>query len=87
MVAEALSTVDALIDALGGTTAVADFLRVVPSAVSNARRDRRLPERWRYKLSRWSVERGLIVDPAVFEDPPAALSPPPARRKREGAAA
>lgn len=74
------STVDHLVEALGGTTEVAAFLGVVPTAVSNARAHNRIPEAWKYRLAKLCKERRVKGYDEVF-DAPFTL----ARPKRESA--
>jgi len=60
-----LTTADAVIDALGGTKAVADLLSVGPSSVSNYRR-LGFPARAHFVLAKTCEARGLDVADAVF---------------------
>jgi hypothetical protein len=64
-----IKTVDALVEALGGTTAVAEMLGIGPSAVSNARAEKKLRESWKYRLSQECEARGIEVDRKLFERP------------------
>ena len=60
-----LTTANAVIDALGGTKAVADLLSVGPSSVSNYRR-LGFPARAHFILAKTCEARGLDVADAVF---------------------
>lgn len=78
-----LTTASDVIDALGGTQAVADLLAVGASAISNYRRQG-FPARVHFKLARICQQRGLDVAEAVFGGPvrpsrqrPTALTPAP----------
>lgn len=57
-----IDTVDGLIDALGGTGAVADWAELDASAVSHWRRLNVIPPGWHFRLFAWSEECGLCVD-------------------------
>ena len=59
-------TVDALVDEMGGTTAVAQIFGVLPSAVSNWRAAGKFPPRLHYKISREAARRRLAVDAKLF---------------------
>lgn len=54
-----ISTVNELIDELGGTTAVAKLFGVGSSAVSNWRKAERFPAGVHYLISRLATERGI----------------------------
>lgn len=63
---DTIRTTDALIDALGGTKAVADRCGCKPSAVSNWRKDG-IPASRHLQLVRFAEREGLQVDiDAVF---------------------
>jgi hypothetical protein len=64
-----LKTVDAVIDAFGGTTATAVLFDVLPSAVSNWRALGRFPDRLHFRISREADRRELEVSDALFEPP------------------
>ena len=61
-----LETVDALVEALGGTTAVAAIIGVGPSTVSNWRTWNRIPPRLFFKIEDEALRRGLAVDRRLF---------------------
>lgn len=65
LAAARLSSAGDVIDALGGTKAVAELLGVGPSSVSNYRR-LGFPARSHFALSKLCAERGLNVADAVF---------------------
>lgn len=60
-------TISEFIDALGGTSKIADFLGVGPSAVSNAKKADHLPRAWHFRLSRLAQQRGVKVEDELFE--------------------
>jgi hypothetical protein len=64
-----LTTVDEVVDALGGTSAAARHLGVTPAAVSNWRAARRIPGQWHKLLRRDFLDRDMIIDDSVFDDP------------------
>lgn len=70
-----ITSVDALIDALGGTSATARLAGVGPSAVSNWRKTG-LPDRasLHSRIRREAAHRGIRVDEALFASP---IVPPP----------
>jgi hypothetical protein len=62
-----VSTVDDVIDQVfGGTTATADYFGVLPSAVSNWRREGRFPDRLHYRIAAELKRRRVRIDPALF---------------------
>ena len=63
------NNVSELIDALGGTTAVAKIFGVLPSAVSNWRAASYFPARLHYRISREAATRGIELDEKLFTEP------------------
>lgn len=57
-----LATVDELLDALGGTGAVAELLGIGASTVSNWRAASEIPVGWHMRLFAECVNRGIEVD-------------------------
>ena len=62
-----ITSVEQLISALGGTNAVAALCGVKFNAVSHWRTSNALPDRHKYYLLQVCAEKGIEVDPAVFE--------------------
>jgi hypothetical protein len=64
-----ISTVDELIDTLGGPTAIARWLGIKQSAVSNWRLPTRpgIPAGWHLRLYREAKARGFEIADEVFE--------------------
>jgi hypothetical protein len=60
----AITSVDGLIEALGGTKQVAAWADIDPSAVSHWRRDGEIPPAWHFRLFALCAERGLALDTA-----------------------
>jgi hypothetical protein len=65
-----LHTVDEVVDALGGTKKAAEHLGLRMSAISNWRRARRIPGGWHKLLRRDFLDRDMLIDDSVFDDPP-----------------
>lgn len=61
-----LNTVEQVIDALGGTSAVASITRNTDPAVSNWKQRGWIPSSHYLRIRNALVERDLDVDPAVF---------------------
>ena len=61
-----LKSVDDIIEALGGTSAVAKRAGVSPSAVSNWRALGSIPAEYFLAFEAWAGERGVRLDPSVF---------------------
>ena len=61
-----LATIDELIEALGGTSAVSRWLGVGASAVSNWRTRNELPGGWHLRLYLEAMRRGIEVEPGLF---------------------
>lgn len=61
-----------LIQALGGTSAVATLLGVGPSAVSNWKANGRIPPRWFLRISKECRRLGVELDEAAFGEAEAA---------------
>lgn len=61
-----ISTIPALIDALGGKTAVGAHLLISVNAVCNWVANDEIPVGWHLRLWLWAEDRGLVVDRAVF---------------------
>ena len=59
-----------LIDALGGTTKVSELFGVLPSAVSNWRKDGYFPARLHLRVFRVAEERGIELPADFFDAPP-----------------
>jgi hypothetical protein len=64
-----LTTVDEVVDALGGTKKCADHLGLRMSAISNWRAARRIPGHWHKRLRREFLDRDMLIDDSVFDDP------------------
>jgi ATP phosphoribosyltransferase regulatory subunit len=64
----AMVTASDLIDALGGTAAVADIADVGMSAVSNWRKFDRLPPRLYLRIAAAARERGIEAPEHLFEE-------------------
>ena len=63
---EELKSIDDLIEALGGTFAVSDWLEVSPSAISNWRSRNEIPGAWHLKLYLETTKRGHQLEPKIF---------------------
>ena len=63
---DSLTTIDELIEALGGTSVVSSWLGVGSSAVSNWRARNELPGGWHLRIYLEAVKRGLSIDPQLF---------------------
>lgn len=61
-----LKTVDAIIDAFGGTGAVAEKLGVGAPAVSNWRAAGVIPSQYFLVFSGWAASRKLKLDTSIF---------------------
>lgn len=59
--------VNEVVRAFGGTTAMAKFFEVTPSAVSNWKRAGKFPDRLHYRLDRAAAERGIVLPADIFE--------------------
>lgn len=69
-----LSSVADIVEAFGGTKAVAEWADVGMSAVSNWIVRDEIPPGWHYRLDRELRRRGYKVDPPLFGDfPPVAV--------------
>lgn len=66
------ATVGELIDALGGTGAVARLIGVVPGSVSNWRAADRIPARWYFRFSSEGHDRGIKIPERLFREVSAA---------------
>jgi hypothetical protein len=74
-----IATVDDLVEALGGTKAVADWALVSPSAVSHWRSERKIPRGWHLELYAECLRREIQIDTvSVFgmKLPLPAVAPP-----------
>lgn len=61
-----ITSIDELIDAFGGPTALGGLLRIGQPAVSKWSMNNEIPRRWHHILSRMAEARGLRVDDAVW---------------------
>lgn len=61
-----------VIEQLGGTAAVARLVRVVPSAVSNAKKEKRFPRAWHYEIDRECKRLGIELPEHFFDEMRAA---------------
>lgn len=61
-----IETVAQLVSALGGTTAVANWLDVVPSTISNWKEHGQIPTGWHLQLYLECQRRELSVAPGLF---------------------
>lgn len=64
-------TVSELVKALGGTSAVAELMKVGPTSVSNAKAVNQIPESWKYRLSKIVRKRRLRGFWRLFDTEPA----------------
>ena len=62
-----LTTVDEIVEALGGNQNVADLFGVLPTSVSNWKAFGGFPERLHLRLFQECQRRNITIDPAVFE--------------------
>ena len=83
MTKSTLATAKEVVDELGGPTAAARYLGVVPSAVTNWLRHGRIPPHWSIKLRRDFLQRNLLLEDSVF-DSPWPERPKPARLGASG---
>lgn len=81
MALRSVSTVDEVIDALGGTGATAKIMSLKPQHISNWRAEKRIAARTFKQFEAALIERGLKAPSALWGiiDP---LAPPPKRRKK-----
>ena len=84
-----LSTIDDLIDALGGDTAVSEWLGISQPAVANWKARREIPPGWHLRiLARLKAER-MTADPAIFglteQEARELFGPRPLARRRSKA--
>lgn len=61
-----ITSVDQMIDALGGTTAAADLAGIDKRVVSNWRARKRVPAEYFLTLSQALADLGKEADPAIF---------------------
>ena len=61
-----IRTIDMLIDALGGDTAVAAWLNISQPAVANWKQRGVIPPGWHMRLFARVIGMGQTVDPAIF---------------------
>lgn len=61
-----LHTVQAVVDAFGGTKATADWADVGMSAVSNWIDREHIPPGWHYRMAKALADAGYEIDPIVF---------------------
>lgn len=61
-----ITTIDELIDAFGGPTALAALLRIKQPAVSKWSMNNEIPRGWHHPLSRMAEARGLTVHDSVW---------------------
>ena len=82
-----ITTVGALVETLGGTAAIAEWLDVEMSAVSNWKRDNHLPAGWHLRFWLEIERRGLPVSRRIFglPDDTGDMSRPLARTRRRRA--
>ncbi|CAN1724411.1 protein of unknown function [Hyphomicrobium sp. 1Nfss2.1] len=82
-----IETVAQLVTALGGTTALANWLDVVPSTVSNWKEHDRIPPGWHLQLYLECRTRELSVAPGLFGIKENSVTDaPPARPSRRAEA-
>lgn len=62
-----ISTIDDLITALGGPSAIGDWLGITQEAVSNWKARQYIPPGWHLKLLLAATRKGLDVEPALFD--------------------
>lgn len=60
-----LTTTEQVIEALGGTTAAAEWAGMGPSGISNWLA-RGIPPGWHYRIDRYLATKGYTVAPEVF---------------------
>jgi len=75
-----IETVAQLVDALGGTTAVANWLDVVPSTISNWKEHGQIPPGWHLQLYLECQRRELCVAPGLFGIKDDSAEEDPAKR-------
>jgi len=63
---QTLRSVEAVVEAFGGTKATADWADVGMSAVSNWIDREHIPPGWHYRMARALSELGYEIDPVVF---------------------
>ncbi|MGE3712222.1 MAG: carph-isopro domain-containing protein [Hyphomicrobiaceae bacterium] len=78
-----IKTVSDFVRAFGGTAALAEFLDVGPSCVSNWKRDGSIPPGWHMRLQREACRRGIDLPDALFEGPAARPFVPRSPFKRQ----
>ncbi len=82
MTMKILSTIDDVIDEMGGPTAIAAWLNISQSAVSNWRIRNEIPMGWHYRLARHAERLGMRIDDAVFNlDPNDPKAPQPSHEQ------
>ena len=64
-----------VMDALGGSSAVARMFGVVPNAVSNWKAAARFPRRWHLRIWREGQARGIDYDPEPLPERDTACPP------------
>lgn len=65
----AIDSVDALVEAFGGTARLAEFLDVGMSTVSNWKRADDIPPGWHLRLYMEATRRGFDISPDFFGQP------------------
>lgn len=61
-----ITSIDALIRALGGPSAVGEWLGITQEAVSNWKARDNIPPGWHQRLGLALRKKGLTIDPRVF---------------------
>lgn len=61
-----ITSIDQLIDVLGGPSAIGEWLGITQEAVSNWKARRSIPPGWHFKLAKAARARGCSIDPQVF---------------------
>lgn len=61
-----ITSIDELLDELGGNSSVGRWLGITPEAVANWRARGNIPPGWHWKLATAVMKRGKTIAPAVF---------------------
>ena len=82
-----LKTVEEVIDAFGGPTAIGAWLGIGQSAVSNWKIDDAIPPGWHLRLARHAERHGFVISDDLFglptDDPKAPTPRVPKSRKAD----
>lgn len=85
-----IRTVDDVVDALGGDTVIARWLKITPAGVNHWKTRQEIPGGWHMRVYARLLERGFECDPTVFglprEDADILISrhqSPPKRQRQQ----